>query len=268
MRKLLIFGMGYVGQHLTDALVEQFEVVGVSRDWSGVEELDSADAVLMSIPPSDKGDVVYEKFGQLIENSNVKWLGYLSTTGVYGDHQGGFVDETTHTAAQSLRAKWRVLAENQWSGCSIDSVNIFRLPGIYGLGRSAFDALNQGRARRVDVRLENNDKQFFCRAHVDDIAQVLKASLLGGLRGVNIYNIADDLPAPNADIIEFAAQIMGVAVPKLVAEDKAGMSEMAQSFYAECKYIKNDKIKNELGIELKHPNYKQGLRAIWQQMQN
>lgn len=281
MKKLLIFGMGYVGQHLADALQAEYEVIGTSREatmlnqikWNGCEinpdierEIAQADAVLCSIPPDEMGDVAYAQFGKLIQKSKVKWIGYLSTTGVYGDHQGGVVDETTPLNPQNARAKRRVLAEQQWSNLANHcSVNIFRLPGIYGRGRSAFDALNSGRAKRIDMRLKNGNEHFFCRAHVDDIIQVIEASLKLRKKAVNIYNIVDDLPAPQAEIVEYAAQLSGIAVPPLLSEQQAQMSDMAKSFYAECKYMLNEKIKTELGVKLKYANYREGLSAIWQQ---
>lgn len=290
MKKILIFGMGYVGQHLATALEGKYEVVGTSRDATGqtkikwnvgessaeiIEQISQADAILCSIPPNDAGDLAYMEFGEQIKKSNVKWIGYLSTTGVYGDHQGGRVDETTPLNAQNARAKKRVMAEAQWSelvSAATDkisterSVHIFRLPGIYGVGRSAFEALKAGRAKRIDMRLKNGHKHFFCRAHVDDIVQVIVASLDKQLAGTNIYNIVDDLPAPQADIVAYAAALMGTKVPELVTEQQADMSDMAKSFYSECKNMQNDKINNELDVVLKYSTYKQGLSAIWQQM--
>lgn len=291
MKKLVIFGMGYVGQHLATSLKHKYEIVATTRDigtsrggaaeivaWSGEQNaqlavhIEQADAVLCSIPPTEIGDLAYAQFGELIRHSNVKWLGYLSTTGVYGDHGGANVNEDTPLKPQSARAKKRVLAEQQWAGIASDkrSVNIFRLPGIYGpsldgKSRSAFEALKAGNAKRIDVRLKNGQKHFFCRAHVDDIVQVISASLEKNLKGTNIYNIADDLPAPQADIVAYAANLMAVEVPNLITEPEANMSDMAKSFYAECKNMQNDKIKNILGVRLKYPDYKQGLTAIWQQ---
>ncbi|MGL1922608.1 MAG: NAD(P)-dependent oxidoreductase [Hyphomicrobiales bacterium] len=286
-KKLLIFGMGYVGTQLAAALTDEFEVVGTGREvektavlkWNGSEssakiesEIVQADAILCSIPPHEFGDVVCAQFGELIKNSGVKWLGYLSTTGVYGDHQGGDVDEDTPLNPQNARAKKRVLAENQWAslmnlnGTPDRSVNIFRLPGIYGLGRSAFDAVKAGRAKRIDMRLEDGRRHFFCRAHVDDIVQVISASLMKNILDLNIYNIVDDLPAPQADIVQYASEIMKVDQLPLVNEQDANMSDMAKSFYAECKNMQNDKLKNTLGVTLKYPTYKEGLTAIWQQI--
>lgn len=286
-KKLLIFGMGYVGAQLAAALADEFEVVGTGREvekmgvlkWNGSEssdeiesEIAQADAILCSIPPHEFGDVVYAQFGELIKNSGAEWLGYLSTTGVYGDHQGGDVDEDTPLNPQNARAKKRVLAENQWAslmnlnGSPDRSVNIFRLPGIYGLGRSAFDAIKAGRAKRIDMRLKDGQTHFFCRAHVDDIVQVISASLTKNIGNLNIYNIVDDLPAPQADIVRYASEMMKVDQLPLVNEQDANMSDMAKSFYAECKNTQNDKLKNTLGVTLKYPTYKEGLTAIWQQI--
>lgn len=303
MKKILIFGMGYVGKHLADALKGEYQVVGTVREvaevnqikWNASEsdverkakshaEIEAlileVDAILCSIPPNDEGDLAFAQFGDLIAKSNVKWVGYLSTTGVYGDHVGGDVDETTPNNPQNARAKRRVLAENQWMSLTSNntntqnkserSVNIFRLPGIYGVGRSAFDALSAGRAKRIDMRLKYGAKKgrphFFCRAHVDDIVQVIVASLEKKLAGAHIYNIVDDLPASQADIVSFAANMMAVDVPPMLSEQQAKMSDMAKSFYSECKYMLNDKIKAELGVTLKHPTYKDGLKAIWHEI--
>lgn len=284
MKKILIFGRGYVGQKLVDALDGEYEVTGTAREadvgvicWNAGEsnpeieqKIMQVDAILCSIPPHEMGDVAFAQFGEVIQKSNVKWIGYLSTTGVYGDHQGGKVDENTPLNAQNARAKKRVLAEEQWASLinTERSVCIFRLPGVYGVGRSAFDALKAGRAKRIDMRLKNGDRHFFCRAHVDDIVQVIKASLEKQILGVNVYNIVDDMPAPQVDVVDFAAKIMAVPVPKLMTEQQADMSDMAKSFYAECKFMQNDKIKTELGVVLKYPTYKHGLEAIWRAVNN
>lgn len=287
MKKILIFGMGYVGQQLAAVLQCEYEVIGTSRDGTGVNQLKwdggessdeievciaTADAVLCSIPPNDDGDVAFAQFGELIKKSGVKWVGYLSTTGVYGDHAGGEVDEETALNPQNARAKKRVLAEQQWQRLQSAerSVCIFRLPGIYGLGRSTFEAIKAGRAKRIDVRIDSGVREgephFFCRAHVDDIVRVILASLGQDVSGVNAYNIVDDLPAPQADVVQYAAEIMQVGALPLVSEDEADMSVMAKSFYAECKNMQNDKLKNALGVTLKYPTYKEGLDAIWRQM--
>ncbi len=285
MKKIFIFGMGYVAQHLAKILQADYNMVGCSRKynenndhvylWDGAkfdqkiaDELKTADAILCSIPPNEQGDLAFLAFEQVIAKSAATWIGYLSTTGVYGDHQGGIVGEQTALNAQNIRAKRRIVAENQF--CSLErenlSINVFRLPGIYGAGRSNFETINAGRAKRIDMRLKNGKPHFFCRAHVEDIAAVLKASLEKSPKGCNVYNIADDMPAPNQMVIEYATNLMQVDGLPLISAADANLSLMAKSFYSDCKHVSNQKIKQQLGIKLKYPNYKLGLGAIWRQM--
>lgn len=282
-KKLFIFGFGYVAKHLSQILANEYNIIGTSRTstcdtiiaWNGtdydeeiVNILLNADAILCAIPPNETGDLPVQIFADSIKQSNASWLGYLSTTGVYGDHQGSNVNELTPLKPTNNRAKRRVIAEQQWQTLGTDkkSVQIFRLPGIYGLGRSAFDALDEGRAKRIDMRLKNGDKHFFCRAHVEDIAGTIKAAMLNHIIHHEIFNIVDDLPAPNADIIKYAAQKMGADVPELLSFEQANMSDMAKSFYDECKFMKNDRLKQLLGYNLKYPSYTHGLDAIWAKM--
>jgi nucleoside-diphosphate-sugar epimerase len=187
------------------------------------------------------------------------WIGYLSTTGVYGDRGGDWVDETSPCTPTSERGKWRVAAEQEWLGYWHDTglpVHIFRLAGIYGPGRGPFAKLRAGTARRI-VKAA----QVFSRIHVEDIATVLEASIARPHPGA-IYNVCDDEAAPPEDVIAHAAKLLGLPVPPAEAFDEAEMSPMARSFYAESKRVSNARIKSELRVKLTYPTYREGLAAL------
>ena len=187
------------------------------------------------------------------------WIGYLSTTGVYGDRRGGWVFETSRLAAQSLEGARRVVAERDWlevgRGMGL-TVTVFRLPGIYGPGRSAVDRLRAGEARRIAV-----PGQLFSRIHVDDLAAGLAASI-GRPRAGGIYNLCDDEPASNSEVIAYAAGLLGMDPPPEIPLAQAGLSPAAQRFYAESKRVSNARAKAELGWRPAYPSYREGLRAI------
>ncbi|MCE3232857.1 MAG: NAD(P)-dependent oxidoreductase [Rickettsiaceae bacterium] len=212
--------------------------------------------VLHSVPPSGKGDIVFNyHFNELQNLPDLKWFGYLSTTGVYGDHDGAWVDENTPTNPFNDRSRWRADAEAAWLNSDLPT-HIFRLSGIYGPGSSAIDDVRNGTARRI-----NKPGQVFSRIHVEDIAQILEASIAKPNTG-SIYNCADDYPCPQAEVVEYAAKLLGVQPPPLIDFDKADLSPMARSFYSCNRRVSNQKIKGELGLELKYPDYKKGLGAI------
>ena len=182
-------------------------------------------------------------------------MGYLSTTGVYGDRQGGWVEETDPPAPGNARSRWRLEAEAAWLASGLP-VNVFRLAGIYGPGRSAFDRLREGRAQRV-VKAG----QVFSRIHVDDIAAALSASMARPDPG-RVYNVADDLPAPAWEVIAYAAELLGMPAPPEVALEDAGLSPMARSFWEESRRVSNRRLREELGVTLAYPDYRAGLRGI------
>ncbi len=187
------------------------------------------------------------------------WIGYLSTTGVYGDHGGGWVDEATPLAPSTARGRWRVEAEAAWAalaGRTGAPLHVFRLAGIYGPGRGPFAKVRAGTARRIVKRA-----QVFSRIHVEDIAQVLAASMARPDAGA-IYNLCDDDPAPPQDVIGHAAALLGLPPPPEVAFEDAEMTPMARSFYAESKRVRNERIKDELGIALRFPDYRAGLADL------
>jgi nucleoside-diphosphate-sugar epimerase len=272
MPRLLCFGFGYTAQALARRLGSEWDVAGTTHDGrDGTLRLDSGhrlslDAfagvshILVSIPPGDQGDPVVDAHGaDFAQLPSLGWLGYLSTTGVYGDREGSWVDETAELRPTGPRGERRVAAETAW----LDlwrrhgaPVHIFRLAGIYGPGRSAFDALRAGTAKRI-----HSPGQVFSRIHVDDIATVLLASIAQPRPGA-IYNVCDDEPAPAADVGAHAAALLGLEPPPLVPLEAADLSPMAQSFYADNKRVSSALIKRELGIRLAYPSYREGLAAI------
>lgn len=279
--RLFCFGYGFSARALA-ALLPDAEIAATARSSDAVEELnglgvgavpfdgtsalpdgalDGVTHVLASVPPDDEGDPVVRHCGEQLRSAgSIRWVGYLSTTGVYGDHQGGWVDESTPLTPAGRRGERRVRAEAQWLALFADrpgiSVQLFRLAGIYGPGRSQFRAVREGTARRLV-----KPGQVFSRIHVDDIAQALKASIDRPRDGA-AYNLCDDEPAPPQDVVAFAAELLGIAPPPEVAFEDADLSPMARSFYGESKRVSNALIKEELGVRLRYPNYREGLRAV------
>lgn len=274
MNTLLSLGHGYSASALAARLLPLgWTVIGTCRDPSraaalraaGVEPLlwpaDLAPAlqrathILASAAPDAAGDPFLQAAGPALTAARPNWVGYLSTTAVYGDHQGGWVDEATPVNPQSARAKQRVLAERQWLETGLP-VHIFRLAGIYGPGRGPFEKVRDGLARRII-----KPGQVFSRIHVDDIAETLLASIARPNPGA-IYNVCDNDPAPPEDVLSHAAHLLGLPEPPAVAYEDADLTPMARSFYAESKRVRNDRIRNELGVKLNHPDYRSGLTAI------
>jgi nucleoside-diphosphate-sugar epimerase len=216
--------------------------------------------VLVSVPPDEAGDPVLDRHrDDIAALSGLAWLGYLSTTGVYGNCDGGWVDETSALSPSGARGRHRVAAEAAWRDLWRDRglpVHVFRLAGIYGPGRSPFDALRAGTAKRID-----KPGQLFSRTHVDDIANVLMASIARPRPGA-VYNVCDDEPAASADVITHAAELLGMPAPPLVPFEAAGLSPMARSFYDDSKRVSNALIKSGLGVSLRYPGYRDGLAAI------
>ena len=277
-RVLFSFGHGYSATALARRLLPQgWRVIGTTRDpgraealrREGVEPLvwgrdefapalQEATHLLSSVAPTQDGDPVLGAFSDTIAGiaPRLAWAGYLSTTGVYGDHGGGWVDETTPLAPATTRGQRRVAAEAAWRAIPGLPLHIFRLAGIYGPGRGPFEKLRECTARRIV-----KPGQVFSRIHVEDIANVLAASIARPDPGA-VYNVCDDDPAPPQDVIAFAAQLLELPVPPEVPFEEAEMSPMARSFYAESKRVSNRRIKDELGVRLIHPDYRSGLRAI------
>lgn len=221
----------------------------------GIDEKVPEHAVwLISTPPDEKGCPSFN----LLQNAaqHACSIFYLSTTGVYGDLDGGWAFEWTPVNPQSPQGERRVLAESQWCGVRPDT-SFVRLPGIYGPGRSAFDRLEDGKARRII-----KDGQVFSRVHVDDIAACLKGAIEHDVKSA-VLHACDDEPAPPQDVIEYAAKLMGVEVPPDIPFEEAGLSEMAKRFYAECKRVSNARTKSLTGWRPIYADYREGLQAIW-----
>lgn len=281
---LFCFGLGYTAGFLSRALrTEGWRVLGTGRGADPREAMTAegiemrlfdrahplADArallarathLLSSVPPDDDGDPVLDLHREEIAAARgLRWIGYLSTTGVYGDRAGGWVDEEAALLPTGERGRRRVDAEAQWLDLQRRHglpVHIFRLAGIYGPGRNALDAVRSGRAQRIV-----KPGQVFSRIHVSDIAQVLRASMAKPEPGA-IYNVCDDDPAPPADVIAFACDLLGVPPPPPVPLEQAKLSEMALSFYADSKRVSNRRIKDKLGVRLLYPSYRDGLPAL------
>jgi len=217
--------------------------------------------LLSSVPPDAAGDRVIARYGSTIAaiGGSLTWMGYLSTTGVYGDRAGDWVDETSPLRPSGERGRRRCEAEAAWLGLWRQHgvpVHLFRLAAIYGPGRSALDQVRSGAARRID-----KPGQIFSRIHVEDIATVLEASMARPRPGT-VYNVCDDMPAAPQTVIAFACALLGVEPPPLVPFDQADLSPMARSFYDDNKRVDNARMKRELGVRLRYPDYMAGLRAL------
>ena len=273
MNTLLSIGHGYSAQALARRLLPQgWQIIGTTRTEAGAKALSAtgidalvwpeaelsgalakATHLLTSVAPGDS-DPVLQAIGPQIAGSALKWVGYLSTTAVYGHHNGDWVDETTPLAPTTARGAARVQAEADWTALGLP-LHIFRLAGIYGPGRGPFEKVRDGTARRI-----HKAGQVFSRIHVDDIARVLHAALQRPHPG--IYNVCDDDPASPEDILGLAADMLGLPPPPIVPYEQAEMTPMARSFYAENKRVRNDRIKTVLGVTLDYPTYREGLAAI------
>ncbi len=274
MTTLLSLGHGYCARALAQVLQPQgLTIIATARDegkaammradgvetvtWPGdlTGAVAKATHILASAAPDAAGDPFLQGAGAALARARPQWVGYLSTTGVYGDHQGGWVDEDTALTPAGARGTMRVLAEEQWRATGLP-VHIFRLAGIYGPGRGPFEKVRDGTARRII-----KPGQVFSRTHVADIAQVLAASIRQPAPG-RAYNVCDDDPAPPEDVLSYAAHLLGLPEPPAVAFDQADMTPMARSFYSESKRVRNNRIKTELGVQLLFPTYREGLASL------
>jgi nucleoside-diphosphate-sugar epimerase len=280
MSRLFCFGLGYSAGFLARALAaEDWDIAGTTRAATAAAALaaegfamhvfapdrpladpDAALAgtthLLLGIPPDASGDPVLAAHAAALSRlGDLRWAGYLSTTGVYGDHGGGWVDEKTPPRPAGERGRRRVAAEAAWRSSTLP-LHVFRLAGIYGPGRSPLDAVRQGRARRID-----KPGHVFSRIHVADLVAVLRASMARPLPGA-IYNVCDDEPTAPGDVIAFAASLLGRPPPPLVPFAAADLSGLALSFYDDNKRVANRRIKEELGVRLRYPSYREGLAAL------
>ncbi len=281
MSDIALLGLGYSGRAIAAAAHEDgLSLVATARepgrvvapDYVDLRDFQAVDAVLgqvsalvVTAAPGEAGDPVLARYRPVIaaavQAGTLRWIGYCSTTGVYGDRGGGAVDEASDVAPGSARTVRRVAAECDWAGFGADcAVDIMRLAGIYGPGRSVFDDLRAGAARRID-----KPGHVFSRIHVDDIAAgVMAARRMAGRAGVRVLNFADDEPAPSAEVVAYAAGLLGMTPPPLVpfAEAAATMSPMALSFWRENRLVLSTQTKAALGINWRYPTYRVGLAAI------
>ncbi|MDQ0248235.1 nucleoside-diphosphate-sugar epimerase [Sphingomonas kyeonggiensis] len=247
--RLLILGPGYTATRLIARLAGQADIATVTRETFADRAVDIARAthILSTVPPGED-DPVLAAYGSEIAASGA-WIGYLSSTGVYGDVAGAWVDESAPTGTGRRTA--RAQADAAWLGLG---ARVFRLPGIYGPGRSPLDRIRAGAAARVDV-----PGQVFSRVHVDDIV----SGVIAGFDGPpGAYNLADDLPAPQSDVIAYGCALLGLPVPPLVPLDQANLSPQARAFYAENRRVANGKAKRLLGWRPRYADYRLGLRAL------
>jgi len=284
MAGLLCFGMGFCAEALASRLQPQgWTIIGTSRSEARIRELagqghravtfgdvgssgilsTSPLFILVSAPPDDTGDPALQAFSDRLTAvaGDIAWVGYLSTTGVYGDRQGEWVAEESPAKPLSERGRRRLKAENDWfawGAANAVPVQVFRLAGIYGPGRNQLVSLQEGTARRIE-----KPGQVFSRIHVEDVATVLQASMRKPNPG-RVYNVCDDEPAPPQEVVAFAAHLLGREPPALEPYElaKATLSPMAASFYQESKRVDNRRMKAELGVRLAYPTFREGLSAL------
>ncbi len=261
--RVLVFGPGYVGSAVTQAASAGGYVAGTAtRSSDAAPAIVEATHLLSTAPPDQDGDPVLLRYGaEIAAAPRLRWIGYLSSTGVYGDRGGGWVDEDSEPAPMSQRAQRRLATEAAWGRLADRrAVDLFRLAGIYGPGRSAFEDLRAGTARRV-IR----PGHAFGRIHRDDIVRAVLAAMRQQRgAGTRVLNLADDEPAESAAVVEEAARLLGVAPPAAVAFERAleSMSPMARSFWAENRRVSGRRTQQALGLRWMYPSYREGLRAI------
>jgi len=281
--RLFGFGLGYVAATLAAALAPAgFAIAGTHRSAAEVaalagqghdayrfdgtqpvaaEALDGATHLLLSVPPDDAGDPVLRHHRSAIaaRADRLRWVGYLSTTGVYGDRAGGLVDETSSLEPVTARGLRRVAAETAWLAMVREfglPVHVFRLAGIYGPGRNQLAAIRDGTARRIV-----KPGQVFSRIHVADIVGILTASMARPRPGA-VYNVCDDEAAPPQEVVAYAARLLGRDPPPEIPFEAAALTPMARSFFAESKRVSNRLVKDELGYRFRYPTYREGLEAL------
>lgn len=279
---LFVFGLGFTARRFVERASGRFAqvratVTDPTRVGAGLDgvalrtfgpdgdddriaaDLAETDVLLISAPPVGDGDTVLARYSDAIRASRVGWIGYLSTIGVYGDQGGAWINETTQPTPTSRRSQGRLAVENAWLALGREAgkpVQVFRLSGIYGPGRNPIVKLREGKSQRIIKA-----GQVFNRIHVDDIATTLLASLDRPRAGA-IYNVTDDEPTPPQVVTEHAAALTGLPLPPEVDFETADLSPMARSFYGENKRVRNRLIREELGVELAYPTYREGLAAL------
>jgi nucleoside-diphosphate-sugar epimerase len=281
---VFVFGLGFTGRRFAERARDRFGAVratvtepaaaerlsaqtgfalrafGPAADDPRIaDDLADTDVLLVSAPPTDAGDPVLRRYRDAIAASRIGWIGYLSTIGVYGDHAGAWIDEATPPAPRSARSRIRLEAESAWLALGAETgkpAQVFRLSGIYGPGRNPIVKLREGRSQRI-VKAG----QVFNRIHVDDIATTLLAAIDRPRPGA-VYNVTDDEPTAPQTVTEHAAALTGLPLPPAIDFDAADLSPMARSFYGENKRVRNRRIREDLGVTLAYPTYREGLAAL------
>jgi hypothetical protein len=291
-RKLFCFGFGYSCEFLAASLrdsAQDWRVAGTTRDLAKKNEMrkrglgaylfdhekplgdprlffSGVTHLLISTPPGDGGDPAFLAHADdILRIPTLERVGYLSSTAVYGNRDGGWVDETTELQPSNKRGSRRAAAETQWLELHRRHglpAHVFRIAGIYGPHRSALDSVRTGSARRID-----RPGHMFSRIHIDDIVQALRASIENPNPG-RAYNLCDDLPSPSHELIAYACELLGLEPPPLTPYDEARMAPIARSFYSDNKRVRNARMKEELGVVLKYPDYRSGLRACLEAEKN
>lgn len=279
MKHIVLLGFGLSAETLAAQLDRNvWQITGTSRSAEGAARISKlgyhgvtfealhtlpADTthIVSSVPPDETGDIVLQKYGTQISQmaTQLQWLAYLSTTGVYGDHGGAWVDEATPLTPNTRRGEKRVAAEAAWLALHQlhgVPVHLFRLAGIYGPGRNQLLSVANGTAKRI-IKLG----QIFSRIHASDIAGVLSASMAKPNAGA-AYNVADDAPCPPQDVVAYASELLGMPVPAAMPFADAQLSPMAASFYADSKRVSNARVKTELGYRFIYPSFREGLKAL------
>jgi nucleoside-diphosphate-sugar epimerase len=290
MKTLLAVGLGYSAREVARRLTagDSWRITGTARGSQGEEAIRAAGHealvfngeapspelaraigeathLLISAAPEETGDPLQAHHRADLEAArNLQWIGYLSTIGVYGDHQGAWVDEATEPRPVSERSRWRLETEKAWedfAGGRGLPLQIFRLSGIYGPGRNPLERMKAGRERTIV-----KPGQVFNRIHVADIATSVIAGIEAGARSTGVFNVTDDEPAAPEDVAAYAAGLLGIEPPQLVPWEEAEktMTPMARSFYSETKRVRNERIKAELGLQLTYATYREGLKALCQ----
>ena len=280
--KFVFFGFGYCAEFLLNFIPDYWEIIGTHtklpykfkfKDYKNVKryEFDNflinkeilikdTTHILLSIPPNENGDLVYLNLRNILKKEKkLRWLGYLSTTGVYGDHKGRWVDENSKLLTKNVRSKNRILSEKQYLSLYLKDnlpIHIFRLPGIYGPKRSILNRLKSG-----NVQIIKKKKHFFSRIHVEDIASCLFKSIEQPTPG-EIFNITDDYPSSSEEMTLYAAKLLGKPTPTQIELDSSEIGEMVKSFYLENKKVSNKKVKKLLDWKPKYKNFKLGLNSI------
>ena len=279
MNHLLCFGFGFSARAFAARLDRrEWKISATSRDVAGIAEIEARGFhglafdnklriapdithLLISAPPGEHGDPVLQLFQDQLQrlSKSLQWVGYLSTTGVYGDRGGDWVDEESPLEPNTVRGQRRLEAERSWLTLHSEfglPVHLFRLAGIYGPGRNQLLNVRDGNAKRII-----KPGQIFSRIHVEDIAGVLAASIAKPHPG-RAYNVCDNEPCPPQEVVEYAANLLGLPLPPEIPFEQAELSPMAKSFYADSKRVSNRRIKTELGYKLIYPTYREGLTAL------